>query len=146
MAIAVLLFGKNAMEQPSNLLLKLSHKLFEAADDRAQFIDALLHPKAFNPCILWCQEKPDNGSFEVESALEWQPDFVDRLAIGQKPGQYPLHNQGAFYCLDFSSVFAVSTLLMVAKSVDCVIDVCASPGGKSIFAWDCITTKAIAQQ
>ncbi|XGV98729.1 MAG: RsmB/NOP family class I SAM-dependent RNA methyltransferase [Leptolyngbya sp. BL-A-14] len=131
------------MEQPSNLLLKLSQKLFEEAGDRAEFIDALLHPNAFNPCILWCQEKPDNSSFEVEPALEWQPAFVDRLAIGQKPGQHPLHNQGAFYCLDFSSVFAVSTLLTLAKPIDRVIDVCASPGGKSIFAWTALQPKQL---
>lgn len=131
------------MEQPSNLLLKLSQKLFDDADDRAQFIDALLHPKAFHPSILWCQEKPDNVPFAVEPALAWQPTFVDRLAIGQKPGKHPLHEQGALYCLDFSSVFAISTLLTVSKSVELVIDVCASPGGKSIFAWTALQPKQL---
>ncbi|MBW4694755.1 MAG: RsmB/NOP family class I SAM-dependent RNA methyltransferase [Lyngbya sp. HA4199-MV5] len=131
------------MEQPSNLLLRLSQKLFDDADDRAQFIDALLHPKAFHPCILWCQEKPGSVPFDVESALEWQPTFVDRLAIGQTPGKHPLHEQGAFYCLDFSSVFAISTLLTLTQPVDLVIDVCASPGGKSIFAWTALQPKQL---
>ncbi|MBW4472081.1 MAG: RsmB/NOP family class I SAM-dependent RNA methyltransferase [Stenomitos rutilans HA7619-LM2] len=131
------------MEQPSNLLLKLSQKLFEDAGDRAQFIDALLHPKAFNPCILWCQEKPSDSPFETEPPLIWQPAFVERLAIELKPGQHPLHSQGAFYCLDFSSVFAASTLLTLTKPVDLVIDVCASPGGKSIFAWTALKPKQL---
>lgn len=143
MAIAVAVFVKNAMEQPSNLLLKLSQKLFNDVGDRVQFVDALLHPKAFSPCILWCQEKPSSTPFAVEPALAWQPAFVDRLAIGQKPGQHPLHHQGAFYCLDFSSVFAVSTLLTLTKPVDVVIDVCASPGGKSVFAWTALQPKQL---
>lgn len=143
LAIAVAVFVKNAMEQPSNLLLKLSQKLFDDVGDRVQFVDALLHPKAFNPCILWCQERTSDNPFDVEPALEWQPNFVDRLAIGQKPGQHPLHDQGAFYCLDFSSIFAVSTLLMLAKPVDLIIDVCASPGGKSIFAWTALKSKKL---
>ncbi|UBF27444.1 RsmB/NOP family class I SAM-dependent RNA methyltransferase [Kovacikia minuta CCNUW1] len=123
------------MEKPSKLLLKLSQRLFEDAAERELFIDRLLHPKPFPSSILWCSEKPAISPFEVESPLSWQPPFVDRLAIGQKPGQDPLHHAGAFYCLDFSSVFAVSPLLTVPPPVNLVMDVCASPGGKSIFAW-----------
>lgn len=123
------------MEKPSNLLLKLSQRLFADADSRTEFINSLVQPKSFNPCILWCQEKPEPSPFEVEPALDWQPEFVDLLALGQKPGQHPLHEAGAFYCLDFSSVFAVSTLLTIPESVKLVFDMCASPGGKSIFAW-----------
>lgn len=123
------------MEKPSNLLLKLSQRLFADMDNRAEFINSLVQPKSFHPCILWCQEKPEPSPFEVEPALDWQPAFVDRLALGQKPGQHPLHEAGAFYCLDFSSVFAVSTLLTITEPAKLVFDMCASPGGKSVFAW-----------
>jgi 16S rRNA C967 or C1407 C5-methylase (RsmB/RsmF family) len=57
------------------------------------------------------------------------------LAIGTRPGTHPLHHQGYFYCLDFSSVFAASVLLAIASPVRQVLDLCAAPGGKSIFAW-----------
>ncbi|PHK09514.1 RsmB/NOP family class I SAM-dependent RNA methyltransferase, partial [Nostoc linckia] len=65
----------------------------------------------------------------------WQPQFIDRLQLGEKPGQHPLHEKGYFYCLDFSSVFAASTLLTIPQPVDLIFDMCAAPGGKSIFAW-----------
>lgn len=130
-----------SMEKPSNLLLKLSQRLFEESDERDQFLDRLLHPKSFNPCILWCNDP--SSPFDVEPPLPWQPKFVERLAIGQKPGQHPLHNEGAFYCLDFSSIFAASTLLTIPQPVNLTVDICASPGGKSIFAWVALRPKLL---
>lgn len=131
------------MPEPSRLMLKLSQRLFQADRDREQFVDCLTSPKPLNPCVLWCQPKPNPGPFEVETPLDWQPEFVDRLAIGQQPGKHPLHEAGAFYCLDFSSVFAVSPLLNLSAPMDVVIDVCASPGGKSIFAWRTLKPKLL---
>lgn len=126
------------MEKPSNLLLKLSRRLFENPDNQEKFIEALIHPQPFQPCILWCQQKPEISTFSVESPTNWQPAFVDCLQIGEKPGQHPLHHQGYFYCLDFSSVFAAATLLAIPQPVHLVFDMCASPGGKSIFAYQAL--------
>jgi 16S rRNA C967 or C1407 C5-methylase (RsmB/RsmF family) len=123
------------MSEPSKLLLKLSQRLFAHTDDQAQFVEALTHPKLFHPCILWTRSKPAEAPFQTEPPLLWQPDFVDRLAYSEKPGRHPLHAEGFFYCLDFSSVFAISPVLTLSRSIRQVIDVCASPGGKSLFAW-----------
>jgi len=123
------------METRSKFLVKLSQQLFPDSLEQEQFIDALIHPQPFHPCILWCQTPPDSLPFAVESPLPWQPDFVDRLAIATRPGQSPLHQQGYYYCLDFSSVFAASVLLTIPTPVRLVVDMCASPGGKSLFAW-----------
>lgn len=123
------------METPSNLLLKLSRQLFSDATEQERFVDILVNPQPFNPCILWCKPRPEEKPFELEPALDWQPEFVDRLSLGQKPGRHPLHNQGYFYCLDFSSVFAISVLEAIDRDINLIFDVCASPGGKSIFAW-----------
>jgi len=123
------------MEKPSNLLLKLSRRLFANADIQEKFIETLINPQPFQPCILWCQERPNISPFSVETPASWQPEFVDRLPLGEKPGKHPLHNQGDFYCLDFSSVFAAATLLTIERSLRLVFDMCAAPGGKSIFAW-----------
>lgn len=125
----------NTMEKPSNLLLKLSRQLFSDEHEQEKLVDSLMNPQPFNPCILWCKTKPEDIPFEVEAALEWQPEFVDRLTLGQKPGKHSLHNEGYFYCLDFSSVFAISVLKTIKQEIHLIFDMCASPGGKSISAW-----------
>ena len=123
------------MEKPSNLLLKVSRRLFTNLDEQEKFIEALMNPQPFSPSILWCQQKPDISPLAVETPTCWQPQFIDRLSLGEKPGKHPLHQKGYFYCLDFSSVFAATTLLAIPQSVPLVFDMCAAPGGKSIFAW-----------
>lgn len=133
------------MVPPSNLLLKLARQLFPDSPERDQFVEALTHPQPFNPCILWCQ--PRESIFETEPPLPWQPSFVDRLTFGQQPGKHPLHDAGAFYCLDFSSAFAASALQTVANAIESeinlIFDMCASPGGKSVFAWQQLKPKQI---
>ena len=131
------------MLAPSNLLLKFSRRLFTNETERDSFIEALLQPQSFHPCILWCQEKPEFCPFDTVHPLPWQPDFVDRLMLGTKPGQHDLHQQGYFYCLDFSSVFAASVLFAISSSMHHVLDLCAAPGGKSIFAWKALQPEVL---
>ncbi|MBW4671191.1 MAG: RsmB/NOP family class I SAM-dependent RNA methyltransferase [Cyanomargarita calcarea GSE-NOS-MK-12-04C] len=131
------------MEKPSNLLLKLTRRLFENPDEQDKFIQALVNPQPFNPCILWCQKKPEVPLFPVETPTVWQPEFIDRLILGEKPGKHQLHQQGYFYCLDFSSVFAASALLEISQPIKFVFDMCAAPGGKSVFAWKLLQPKLL---
>lgn len=128
------------MAEASKLLVKLSRRLFQSEREQSQFVDWLIHPKPIPACILWCQKQPASPIFQVAPPLDWQPPFVDRLLPGAKPGQHPLHDQGAFYCLDCSSVFAVSPVKTLS-SVSTVVDVCASPGGKSILTWVALRPK-----
>jgi 16S rRNA C967 or C1407 C5-methylase (RsmB/RsmF family) len=125
------------MPEVTNLLQKLSHVVFADSEERAAFIDALLHPQPYLPCILWTQPRPDAMPFETEKPLDWQPSFVDRLAVASAPGRHPLHEAGHYYCLDFSSVFAASVTMSLSTPTRpaVIVDVCAAPGGKSIFLW-----------
>jgi 16S rRNA C967 or C1407 C5-methylase (RsmB/RsmF family) len=123
------------MPSVSQLLLKLSQKLFDDALDRDAFVQALVNPQPYPSCILWLKPRPETMPFVVEPPLPWQPEFVDRIAVGTSPGAHPLHEAGHYYCLDFSSVFAASVLMALPNCPRVAIDVCAAPGGKSIFAW-----------
>jgi 16S rRNA C967 or C1407 C5-methylase (RsmB/RsmF family) len=130
------------MGEASRLLIKLSQRLFSQEAEQNEFCNRLLHPKPLQPCIVWCQPKPESP-FLTEAPLDWQPDWCDRLAGGQQPGKHLWHAQGAFYCLDFSSIFAASPLLTLPSPVANVVDVCAAPGGKSIFAWRALQPKRL---
>lgn len=122
------------MAKPSNLLLKLSRKLFTEEDEQRAFVAALTEPQEFSSAIVWAQPRPREVPFERMPALPWQPDSVDRLAVGQRPGQHPLHEVGFYYCLDFSSVFEAAVLQAIPQPVTTVLDLCAAPGGKSLLA------------
>lgn len=118
----------------SNLLLKLSRQLYSEEQERASFVQSLLQPQPLPPAILWCrdyQPKP----FSPLPPFPWQPDFTDRLPPDSRPGKHELHDQGYYYCLDLSSIFAASVLLAISTKVQVVFDLCAAPGGKAIFAW-----------
>ena len=126
-------------EKPSRLLLKLGRRLFSEGTDQEAFVHALTHPKPLNPCILWCRDRPASLPFDVEVSRLEQPWFVDRLALDAQPGKHVLHDEGYYYCLDYSSVISASVLTAISRPVNVVVDVCAAPGGKSLFAWRSIT-------
>lgn len=126
---------KGGVNGPSNTLKKLATRLFADQATQDAFIDALLKPAVYSPALVWLKNRPAEMPFSVDPPFDWQPDFVDRVAANQRPGQHPLHQQGYYYCLDYSSVFAASCLCATEREQQLVIDVCASPGGKSVFAW-----------
>ncbi|WP_448527681.1 RsmB/NOP family class I SAM-dependent RNA methyltransferase [Parathermosynechococcus lividus] len=123
------------MVKPSRLALNCAEHLFEAAAERERFLAALFVPQPLPPAILWRQDPPTPSPFPVLPPLPWQPPWVSRLAVGTRAGQHPLHQAGAYYCLDSSSVFAAVPLLSLPPSPSLIIDVCAAPGGKSLLAW-----------
>lgn len=91
-------------------------------------------PQPHPPCVPWLRDQ-EQSPFMAEPPVSWQPPFVERLAGGEQPGCHPLHEAGAHYALDFSSVFAASPLLTLPVPISAVGDLCASPGGKNVFAW-----------
>lgn len=123
------------MAQLSRLAVACANRLFETAGDRERFLQALTTPPAYPATVLWCGEQTPALPFELLPPLPWQPPWVSRFAAGSRPGQHPLHEVGAYYCLDSSSVFAAVPLMTLPPQPSLVIDVCAAPGGKSLLAW-----------
>jgi len=123
----------------SNLLEKFATRLFDSELEKNEFIRALSSEQDYPDAILWLKDRPSDNPFTLETPLPWQPDFVDRLTVGQKPGTHSLHQRGHFYCLDMSSIFTASVLTAIPNKIRTVLDLCAAPGGKSLFALRCLS-------
>jgi 16S rRNA C967 or C1407 C5-methylase (RsmB/RsmF family) len=124
------------MAVSSTSLLRLARQLFPDNEaERAAFVASITTPRPYQPAVMWMRERPATLPFAVAERPSWLPDFVDVAAPGERPGQHPLHEAGAYYCLDVSSVFAASVIREVPAEPGAVLDVCAAPGGKSLFAW-----------
>lgn len=120
---------------PSRLLLKQAENLFPDEAERTKFIEALTQGNSREPAILVVNERPEVRLFPRVAPMPWQPSFAIRIDEDFRPAKHPLHAKGVFYSLDFSSVFSASVLTAVTPPARRILDLCASPGGKSIFAW-----------
>lgn len=128
----------------STNLLRIARQLFpENEVERAAFLAALETPLPYQPAVSWLKDRPSEMPFICAPRPAWLPDFVDLAAAGERPGQHALHAAGAYYCLDASSVFAASVLQVAPPQPDILLDVCASPGGKSIFAWRALRPRLV---
>lgn len=109
--------------------------LFADEAERQAFCTALTEGVTREQALVVLDARPEIGAFPRRPPLVWQPEFVVRLADDFRPGRHPLHEKGAYYVLDLSSVFAATPLTHLPQNPERILDVCAAPGGKSVFAW-----------
>ena len=122
------------------LVEKTAREVLDLAEDREKFSALFSEPNPVSSAIIWRDERRQDVSFKTQPPVSFQPAFVDRIDAAERPGGHPAHAQGAYYCLDMSSVFMAAPLLEIstlgtAEAKPKILDMCASPGGKSIFAW-----------
>lgn len=115
--------------------MKTAIQLFRDEEERGQFVQALTEGVAREQALILLEDRPEIKAFPKMQPVDWQPDFVVRIRDSYRPGRHPLHDKGAYYVLDFSSVFSASVMLAISTPPKRILDLCASPGGKSIFAW-----------
>ncbi|CAN5548531.1 hypothetical protein BH11ARM2_BH11ARM2_15740 [soil metagenome] len=122
--------------KPTTLMLKQATSLFPSdAAEKRRFMDALLLGESREQAIIVLEPRPEIGAFPRERRMVWQPEFIERLRSDFRPARHPLYEKGAFYSLDASSALAASTMLAIPTPPKRILDLCASPGGKSVFAW-----------
>ena len=120
----------------SRLLIKAAHDLFPDEDEREEFLDAMLAGEAKEQALIILDDRMEIKSFPRDRKLSWQPPFVERISDSSfKAQKHPLYFKGAYYSLDFSSVFAASAMLAIETPPKRVLDMCSSPGGKAVFAY-----------
>lgn len=97
------------------------------------FTEAVIAASAARPSLVNLTD--EKLPFETESLTTWQPEWVTSFTgFSREAGQHPLHAAGAYYLMDFSSIFEASVVLNL-PSGGTVLDLCAAPGGKGIFAY-----------
>jgi len=115
---------------------RLARRLFPDPTEQAAFL-ASLRGEVSDRALLWTGEPPCELPAEMGerlAAAPWQPAFIDRVTRVAGFGLHPWHREGRCYAFDCSSTFTASVLLALAEPPRRILDLCAAPGGKTIFA------------
>jgi len=114
--------------------VRLAGRCLPGEQEQDAFLRCIFEGASAEPSILWFASN-ETSPFVALPPAPWQPNYVQRVSNVDKPGTNPLHASGAYYCLDLSSVFAGAwASLLDDTTAYSIIDVCASPGGKSLLA------------
>lgn len=117
---------------------QVAKKLFVDSEEQERFINSVLNPTPKPHALVWMDKAENLPQLESQPAPQYFPDWVTLAKPGSSPGKIDQHSSGKFYLMDPSSVYAMLPLLGLGGLLDrpvTVVDLCASPGGKSIFAY-----------
>lgn len=115
---------------------KVSRALFTEEGERRVFLDALFGGELEKrTALILLGEETEELPFVTDTPPSWCPRFIRVTSPSVRPGAHRLHDEGEYYCLDLSSVFAATALSAISTTPDVVLDICSAPGGKGIFAW-----------
>lgn len=115
-------------------LLKMAENLFPNEEERQEFLDAMKAGESREQALIVLDDRQEIKAFPRHRRLPWQPAFVERVSDEFRAAQHPLYAKGAYYTLDFSSIFSASAMLAIKREPVRVLDMCSSPGGKAVFA------------
>ena len=127
-------------ETQARLIRKQAVKIYpEDPELQERFVTSVLSGTSALPALFWTGPPQALASRQV---ADWQPDFVS-VPDATTGGHDPRHVAGAYYLLDFSSVVSASVVLAIREPVRTILDLCAAPGGKGIFAWRALSPEIL---
>jgi 16S rRNA C967 or C1407 C5-methylase (RsmB/RsmF family) len=130
---------------PTPMMFKQAAVLFpKDKDEQRRFVEALIEGVPKEQALIVLENRAELGAFPKVRPEPWQPDFVVRVMDSFRPAKHPLYQKGAYYTLDLSSVFAARPILEIQEPPRTILDLCASPGGKAIFAWKAFNPELLA--
>ncbi len=127
----------SAAQLPS-AALRLAEKLFVSnMEQREQFIAALRAQDGGKSVVIEVREQRRSPHLQLFDGVrqQWMPAWIQTPTSSIVPGKTEEHERGDWYLLDQSSVFCASPLSSISGSAPVALDLCASPGGKSVFLW-----------
>ena len=116
---------------------RVARGVFEDQGEQEAFCESLLRGDTTSSAIAWLTERPTNLNVAVvaEQRPEWLAPWIDLATPNTNPGKSEEHDSGMIYCLDLSSAFALTPIVMLNDLKGVLLDMCASPGGKGIVSW-----------
>lgn len=133
------------MQQWPDSFLQQSKALFK--DDFESFINALDNPALTH--VRFNKFKRVEPTFNIGKKIEW---CRDAYTLQERPSFIadPVFHAGAYYVQESSSMFLEHVLLhlLSTNSVNSVLDLCASPGGKTTIIQNTVpeTTMVVANE
>ena len=126
------------MPSITNLMKKQAASLFpEDADEQDAFLRGLVQSERDRtPAVIRTRGGLVDRQLEewiTEARPDWLPEAISFIVPEARVGELASFEKGEIYSVDQSSVCTASAMLAAGR-VRRVLDVCAAPGGKTLFA------------
>lgn len=114
-------------------LVRVAEMLVDGAGEQEAFLTAVREKRADSIRALVLGQSVEGEFSGLPVPFDGLPEFIHCVSSEESPGKLSQHERGEIYVLDVSSVVLPLLLQEVPREPKVALDICASPGGKSLF-------------